>query len=1555
MLARTMATTVGWTSAPTLRDEAQSVWHNLNLSAGSLERVVAPVSTVSSLAAPVSRPSTARANEWPPPATPTEPILIEVVRDTDDEWHAVIDGQRCSERFAVGNATTPSCGLPPPIAPDRPIAPDTTSRKVVLTCRLEKEALAPARVDLVIEQVVHSVERRDKTYNNQDERDVLERYELKPYSISEPEAPAFVLPYPFACVPQSAFGIVNYAELEKYLERQEQHEDRIRRGQTGTLFDEKQPAVGEARTHKVGGEKVSAPAAAADLLDIIIRAYDQLVAWETKRRSAGIIGAEAFGLDSTAEFRIEGIRYMLREHGESTALALWDALAFGPDVSSLLGTQQPLKQTIQEQADRLEQQQQQQPLPPPAPIVDGHVGDEDGVVIDIRGEDGDGVLTTASDTSAFLGEDQRSIRTKLLDAVRGRLEQWRGLSYEFLYDRMLFENRQATHLRLEYRIEITEADGTVRSLTIAPYRWYAYVAHAVYTRVERDEERLRVAVHNTLQVLNKVAAKQRLMSIVRDYTYDATVFPSRTYAEWSAWLNERRWYRQRYKSSGAILNRMANSLLQMTIMCGFMTGPAWPEPAPAVAEAPPTPLVVPTHARVLPQIVRPKANMRLPQLKVPANTDAPDDWVPPVSGRESWWTWWSALVLASLFGYAVGVPVAIWAYASTMTGYAIGAAQATIAAAQATASAAGPVGGGLASVLEFAAGYVPVVGPAVALLARTVAKPLVQLLAGTGAGSFVAGAATEAASDYAVGAMAQGIYSGVVTGLPHFFALRNTIVAFARRRVQRDETRQRAYDRSARQIRGIPVMSTLQSARVAIHNLHLLAGDMFKLIYAGERYRLKQSYTRIAPGSEALVIPGRAPYSDDLWDSVPNSGLLLLMPPVDVVDAVFDATEMRRIEVESLFRIVGGASSNGAPQTLAELGAHVAHAELLTAMDSRRLPIIGETLMGSASAQAQRAAERAGALVLAAYGSTSWSTATTHVYGNDDLWSCLPGGPIARLAVRHTTVFSRANANRLPLQEAVQNARRALEATPEYANLTREQQLVADNEQAFQASRDAWNQAIIPLNAVIDQYKQSTNYTDDGLKTQIEQRDAQLATETAAMKRVWDNRSLSLEVVWSAKQQLDETAEASTLAAARARLDLSTARDWASSNRAHIDAFVKFWRAEAVRITRGESRSKGVSTTLTELLKQTARSSERMMAFADGGSVGIGALVAASATPRIVRLSDPSTIKLDHARASAAFGTATGERPFIDQAGWVATGHGTTTNETISAAWAARRADIEVLAQLPINGRDEVDSLVSKLAGLNVVTTAPVHYYCPTGIQLASIPGTVPFNVNGDATRMVWLSMLSNALLMARHGTTTTAKAQHLSAAHRIVENNNPRGIERHPLIITSIAATTVGVFLSRGGGRPASVPVDANGTTILLPDSLYAASRNLATSADGTTGRWVRDTTTQARSVCFNADRYKYAVSLAIEQGAGESIIVVEVRKHDHIASVALAIALSMYTADTGRAPPSVLLEYQTDQEVDVAEQALDDAKLACDRAIASGCKVVHLSELCVVFAQYA
>ena len=238
------------------------------------------------------------------------------------------------------------------------------------------------------------------------------------------------------------------------------------------------------------------------------------------------------------------------------------------------------------------------------------------------------------------------------------------------------------------------------------------------------------------------------------------------------------------------------------------------------------------------------------------------------------------------------------------------------------------------------------------------------------------------------------------------------VYSFANARNEKLQLDAEAVRESRKKIRGIPVASALASARQAIR---IEQGRLKRWQeetgvkndskgvynrYTGLRF-LFYEYFQSDSDTEQLFDALPLINSDSDWASAPDSSATRLLPPQSVMDAIFDAEELRNVSTGSMIAFTTGAGTD----TPVEVATRHAHRELLLTLARDRRHLKGYHLMESDARAAQRMAMHGSTILSAAYGAQS---GVTFVGSDDVLWSCMRYGSAARLALRHLPVFSEA-------------------------------------------------------------------------------------------------------------------------------------------------------------------------------------------------------------------------------------------------------------------------------------------------------------------------------------------------------------------------------------------------------------------------------------------------------------------------------------------------------------------------------------------------------------------
>lgn len=228
-----------------------------------------------------------------------------------------------------------------------------------------------------------------------------------------------------------------------------------------------------------------------------------------------------------------------------------------------------------------------------------------------------------------------------------------------------------------------------------------------------------------------------------------------------------------------------------------------------------------------------------------------------------------------------------------------------------------------------------------------------------------------------------------------------------------------AYWETVQAARDVPVETSLHSMRYALKKhkqseaeerlqdyefteIHPLVGNDHKRFQFIEHYELLSD---IDPSNYAT------PLTDHFWERVPSTAAMRMMPPTDVSFHLYEAEAMRRIPLAHAVTRVVGRSPQLTATTPSEIAAHSAYEEVYQYVLSQQTPMTGATIdNGPPAKQASTLTKAACAVISACYGTKA---GLTLVDGDDELWSCLPAGNVARLVLRHLNLFAEAELQRL--------------------------------------------------------------------------------------------------------------------------------------------------------------------------------------------------------------------------------------------------------------------------------------------------------------------------------------------------------------------------------------------------------------------------------------------------------------------------------------------------------------------------------------------------------------
>jgi len=1467
------------------------------------------------------------------------PIGIEIVRgsDSEDKWRVQIDGLRCEHEMTNDpGQDTPTCVLPPPFDPTAAITQQTSVRPLAVGVRLEDEAMAPAKVELVIEQVVHSTERVANCDGRENEVLEIRRVEVTPYRSSDITAKAATLPYPFCAVAQSAIAIVSFKEIEKYAQRFEamkQHnqgiqndydnderswkEERIshrmketeKKNNNKRVADEDKAALAawedeligyqarmqayrqagsagpaprqpgakpkarepevyakfskdkpvqkaskpfperpgdDTRHYIIGGGQLSAAAALTPYFKQMTRACIATRSSEDEEQST-----QNQNYGSSVQIHLQAMRRLMSVQSNIYGLAVFDTL--------MTGTPSPLSTYL---------------------VNDVYnVNPETGEVT-AKIDTPDGKEKRLQEIKDSVGNDMFKMRT---DYPNGS---------QFVYDRVPLNDRFSTSTRIRIAIEITEyASGPVRRIMLEPRRYDAIRAHAVYSGLRKDVDDLEAEMKEFVtclfglqedrgSVLGSVDAFRDRFGRVTNFTrrqlsrirrlggllgevQNARLPPNLDPKQVETFMQELSLIMnlivpipeimsvEQQEQILVLVERDEVQKEEIAFQAQLQEQLGGPDEEVPLG----TPLTVKANSdesdeelsdalksralvRELPQIVGTGTDLVAGlQFQKPVDTATPDEFHQADQAAVGGWMYLLSFTVS--FAWLVGEQGVRWnlftlvSSAETLLqllqnfGVEIvgGAGEAGAAAAAAGGAGAAAAGGAAAGGAVLGGIGVGAAGAfAAALIAGKIAKE-----AAKGLGKIYLNAAKDQVRAFGL-------------ALPNAWWAGNMVREWSRQANQISEEKKAAYLRAVTAGKGIPIETSLAAGKEALRQIRELvtrrstalrqAGGVTVLFdeSSKERFRFFERYT-ISPKDLEAVLASQPVYEYDMWQRVPNTSTLTLLPPADVLDTLFEVETLRAVPIgDAVKRVAGKSIALSADQSV-ELSAETAFQEILEYVIAARFPLAeykGGQLLQNTEEMTLTILERAARIMKAAYGSQPGVTLIT---GDDPLWSCLPSGVAARMALRHITTFVRADA-------AVQAA--------------------GSGEERFAASLEHWQ---LPQRSLIDAFANS--------------------------------------LVASAKKAVMESAK-------------PMPRPYPNARGVVIEAVRSFARMTAMA---------DPSDKVPAMMTAAHYCGTLQVAFTSNAAAASILSIASSESVAAGVFQDQKDIKYTVRALS---------------------------QQVMNAAWASRRVDKNVMlswkvAQTSLAGRNRVDDLIAELSGLGIQNEKR-QYYAPFGVRLSGLPGTTPFDVYG-MERVVWLEPLRRALSSLALGVSSTYFKQNTPTIRGVPVSalktfaNDLVGLSRHPLILSSIddEVTVPQAVLEE---------VEESFTVEGTPDSVVEAARILLSSTDA--GNAISIRATAARVMAFNADRLTAAIDLYC---AGSAIgKPANVLLPSGISVLAHCIAVALHESERSGMNHEMYLHVDTDAVRDAARARASYAIGVCERALEKGCKVVSLPELCAV-----
>ena len=469
-----------------------------------------------------------------------QPIGVELVRGAQgargNEWTLVVDGVRCEyapidkgleDQFEPAD-DLPTCVLPAPCDPSKELTVDTRVRPIACAVRLEEEALAPAKVFLVVQQITDSTERSQRTTEPGKEQEILEtgRIELKPYNLRDPVAPTVSFPYPFAAPPHSALALASYREVEKYKERVEQvnNENQIMKTDYENKLRDYEAQLTQWTRDKKKATRNYKDAVKEDKEKMDLR----LNQGDTERQARRNVGPKPTRKDFKEngvlpeskwtrakpaqrapkplpdEVKDQDRSRVIGGRAQSVARALvplFEALTAVCKVTAQpsifvndsgnyqAGMRTHLRAMLALLSDRnkdeayalLETLLSGTQTPYAFVLRRRYTLDDDGKPVRLAETNDPG-----AGKKGYTEVQEQLEKIKDEEAGGGRIRFQNSNTSQFVYDRVPFVHRLQTTTRLRLVYEVHEVDGTTQRIALEPRRYDALVAHAVYGELKKD-------------------------------------------------------------------------------------------------------------------------------------------------------------------------------------------------------------------------------------------------------------------------------------------------------------------------------------------------------------------------------------------------------------------------------------------------------------------------------------------------------------------------------------------------------------------------------------------------------------------------------------------------------------------------------------------------------------------------------------------------------------------------------------------------------------------------------------------------------------------------------------------------------------------------------------------------------------------------------------------------------------------------------------------------------------------------------------------------------------
>ena len=914
--------------------------------------------------------------EWDSPsdAPQDKPIAIELVRGLngvgDETWSVLVDGKL--QQVADGDPHW----LPPPFSTDMDYDEDTRVRPVIFAMRLESEALEPARVELVIEQVERSSARADETLTNVDRSQDIRSIAITPYRTRDPTASAVQTPYPFHAPIQSSIGLISFndqqkavkkAEVQKNLKNMREIKNTSRL--LNSLFKTANP---------VPGETPSTPIKADDFKKILENPRHEFSKWRK------LLQRDKLDLsnDDSVNIFAEKIREYIIGGGTETAP---HALSFFFDRIRLACEEVgDITKEFDKNLEVIRNYLIGSEKPACVALLDGLATDS---LYDMK--EAEKKLDEERKKAAEKQDDER--KKAMASAQKSYDEKMEEITKkeekdnntEFVFDAIPIYMRLNATTRFVFRIEIEEHSGEQSKYKFESNRDYGAAAHAVYSCIDDDlkkfeesAEKLKVCL---LKSVETVQEPKPWLNWLKSYISDDP--------------NKRMYQGVEATRVTETINYISQAMKDVR--------PAWPpeeslyglESVRSAQNNESVDTTVLTNLGIQLNDLEPvKVDTLMENLedKIKFGVEDAESQKETISKSR-------VVRELQMIVHTKSIPITA---KPSLDNSDTDINNITKTVEYGKVSRFYRLGYGLAAALTIFA-----ITAGLDLLVSKIATLLIQpVVPDTIMGWF------QAIPDFFKSYNPQNIinsYTGgysifdksLATGVAQGYQYSNTVVQNMRLKNMTTESRRNAYMKTLRKLFKTPIVSSAENVRAALTKIKEKPGLVSTLNYSketGQRFRFWQEHD---VEIEKTIL--KSLFTNQDWDLSPYTMAMVLLPPSDVADAAYESQALRNLPVGAASKhITGSMLSKNAPATLS---ATIALKELQQSVERVYVPPTTIGHMASPSLQTIRQiAQRTSTLLGSVF---SAGPNTLHVHGDDPFWQCTPGGSAARLSIRHLPFF----------------------------------------------------------------------------------------------------------------------------------------------------------------------------------------------------------------------------------------------------------------------------------------------------------------------------------------------------------------------------------------------------------------------------------------------------------------------------------------------------------------------------------------------------------------------